>query len=116
MVEIEDPMRVCSASMDTSISIYSIINWCELGKISNLSTPARFLSYTPRYGGNLISVGSENFIHVWCPSIKITAVGKLFGHSNPVCDAKFLYISPHVVSVDVLLNIWLWDIRNLSCL
>jgi WD40 repeat protein len=72
------------------------------------------LYYSPTNGGNILSVGYENYINVWSPEVSLTRshVGKLVGHNAPVVDAMFLQNSPFVISVDEKLNVRIWDIRQ----
>ena len=76
----------------------------------------RGLTYCCDFGANLLSVGFENHINIWCPELSLTRafVGKLEGHSSIVIQCKFIQKSPNCISIDEKSNLRIWDIRTLS--
>jgi len=81
-------------------------------------TGVKNLSYSSSFGGHLLSVGHEIYVNVWAPESRISEVliGRLKGHSKPVCFATFLNKRPFCATLDEGNNIRLWDIRTHSCL
>lgn len=122
VVEIQEPFCIAVASYNDIdrgvIMLYNLVDKCSIGKLVEHKTHVRRLCYNQKFGGTLLSIGSENYINVWTPNVSITRAhsGKLFGHSIPVVDAKFIHTTPFIASVDFKLNVRLWDQRNLSCL
>ena len=77
----------------------------------------RCLSYTPEFGGNLVSCGYTNYINVWSPesSLSKAYMGKLEGHNGIVISCKIFPNSPITVSIDDKFTIRVWDIRSFTC-
>ena len=57
--------------MDCSIYLYNLADQCAVGKLEEHKKSARRLNYTPLFGGNLLSVGSENYINIWNTNVSI---------------------------------------------
>ncbi len=90
--EIHSPMALASASFDRTIRIYNLVDKTAIGVLKEHKTGVRHLNYTPFHGGNILSVGHENYINVWSPegSIVRSHIGKLEGHNAPCVSAKFI--------------------------
>lgn len=88
-----------------------------IGVLKEHKKGVRSLNYSPFHGGNILSVGHENYVNVWSPegSINRSHIGKLEGHNSPVVCAKFINQTPFCVSVDEKMNVRIWDIRTLQC-
>lgn len=78
----------------------------------------RSLSYTPEFGGNLLSCGYSNYINVWSPesSLSKAYMGKLDGHNGIVLSCKVFTRNPNCISIDDKFTIKIWDIRNFDCI
>lgn len=78
----------------------------------------RSLSYTPEFGGNLLSCGYNNYINVWSPesSLSKAYMGKLDGHNGIVLSCKVFTRNPNCISIDDKFTIKIWDVRNFNCI
>ncbi|EAR91938.2 WD domain, G-beta repeat protein (macronuclear) [Tetrahymena thermophila SB210] len=121
VVELAAPRLVASASLDGKIKLWDLTDseprlLTELKDPSNCERGVRQLTYSHQYGSNLLSVGFEQHINVWCPEISITRafIARLEGHSSLVVQCKFIPQSPNVISIDDKCNIRIWDIRSMS--
>jgi WD40 repeat protein len=74
----------------------------------------RTMSYTPAFGGFLVSAGYHSYISVWSPdsSLSKAYLGKLEGHSGIVVSCKIFPNSTNCISVDDKFNIRLWELRT----
>eukprot|EP00347_Sterkiella_histriomuscorum_P016786 403351858 len=115
--EIHSPLAIATASFDKTIRIFNLQEKIAIGVLKEHKKGVRSLNYTPYHGGNILSVGHENYINVWSPegSINRSHIGKLEGHNAPVVSAKFINQTPFCVSVDEKMNVRIWDIRTLQC-
>lgn len=115
--EIHSPLAIATASFDKTIRIFNLQEKVAIGVLKEHKKGVRSLNYSPYHGGNILSVGHENYINVWSPegSINRSHIGKLEGHNAPVVSAKFINQTPFCVSVDEKLNVRIWDIRTLQC-
>lgn len=77
----------------------------------------RCMSYTPEFGGNLVTCGYTNYVNVWSPesSLSKAYMGKLEGHNGIVISCKVFPKSPTAVSIDDKFCVRIWDIRNFTC-
>lgn len=110
--ELED----VEAKKNQSKKVVSQTDTVKSAAVINISG-VRCLSYTPDFGGNLVSCGYTNYINVWSPesSLSKAYMGKLDGHNGIVISCKVYPKSPTVVSIDDKFSIRIWDIRNLTC-
>ena len=94
------------------------MNQTFLGRLEDHNSSVRSLNYTPLFGGFILSVGAESYINIWSPgtSLSESHAGKLFGHTSPVVSAKFIHTSPFIVSIDVKINIRIWDVKSQNCI
>lgn len=118
-IEISVPLSFASCSLDGIIIIWNLKDRSPLGTLAGEhKRGVRCLDYCTEAGGNLISVGYEREISVWCPEIKLAKcfIGKLEGHTSPVVSAKFFKGRPMCISVEEKGNIRVWDVRQLCCL
>jgi WD40 repeat protein len=121
VIEVTLSNLVASCSLDGTINIWNLYDHQHITKLEDalaISKDAqrgfKSLSYTKDFGGNLLSIGFNNYINVWSPdsSISQSFVGRLEGHSSIVVAVKFIPGSPNCISVDDKFNIRVWDIRS----
>ena len=115
--ESHSPLAIATASFDKTIRIYNLQDKIAIGILKEHKNGVRSLNYSPFHGGNILSVGHENYVNVWSPegSINRSHIGKLEGHNAPVVSSKFINQTPYCVSVDEKMNVRIWDIRTLQC-
>jgi len=84
LAEILAPLSVASCSLDKRIVIYSLKEGGFILRTieGDHSKGIKRLSYSPIFGGYLISVGYEVFANVWSPESLVSQalIGKLKGH------------------------------------
>jgi WD40 repeat protein len=81
VIELASPFSIASASMDTTIRIYSLVDKEEISVLREHIKGVRQLSYNPNFGGFILSVGFERNIYVWSPEVtqKKSLIGRLEG-------------------------------------
>jgi len=81
VIELENPFAVATASMDTTIRIYSLVDKKEVSVYREHRKGVRCLTYNPNFGGVLVSAGYERNMCVWCPEVALnkSLIGKLEG-------------------------------------
>lgn len=117
IIEIDYPFSIASASMDSTIRLYSLVDKLEISILNEHQKGVRCLSYNANFGGFIVSVGFERNIYVWSPEVtsRKSLIGKLEGHIEIVVAVKFLNAKPYCVSIDEKFNIRYWDVRTLTC-
>ncbi|OMJ87796.1 hypothetical protein SteCoe_10448 [Stentor coeruleus] len=118
-VEISKPLCFATCSLDNSIILWKCKDPEKIGMInSGHSRGVRSIDYCKESGGNLISVGYERYINVWCPELNLAKchTGVLEGHNTPVVCCRFFRGKGICTSSDERGNIRIWDITQLSCL
>jgi WD40 repeat protein len=116
VIEIDSPFSIASASLDSTIRLYSLVDKAEISVLSEHSKGVRCLSYNSNYGGFILSAGFERNIYVWSPEVttRKSLIGKLEGHTEIVVTVKFLNTRPFCVSIDEKFNLRFWDVRTLN--
>lgn len=119
LVEIMSRSAVVTCSLDRSIKLWDLFNGTKMGSLKpKHSAGVRGLDYTPDFSGVLVSVAHESKIKVWSTEVSLhrAHMGILEGHTAPLVSAKFIKLSPYLVSIDERLSIRVWDVRSLSCM
>lgn len=122
VVELLSPKIIATSCLDGKIRLWDFLdikNSCLLAVLKDPGVNTRgikSLTYCHSYGSNLLSIGFDHHINIWCPEVSITRafIGKLEGHSSLVVICKFIPLSPNVISIDDKCNIRIWDIRIMS--
>ncbi len=81
VIELQSPFSIASASLDSTIRIFSLVDKEDISVLREHTKGVRQLSYNPNFGGFIISVGFERNIYVWSPEVtqKKSLIGKLEG-------------------------------------
>ena len=81
VIELQSPFSIASASLDSTIRIFSLVDKEDISVLREHTKGVRQLSYNPNFGGFIISVGFERNIYVWSPEVTQTKslIGKLEG-------------------------------------
>ena len=117
LIELTTPFAIASASLDSTIRIYSLVDKEEVSVLREHVKGVKQLSYNPNFGGFILSVGFERNVNVWSPEVttKKSLIGRLEGHTEIVVCAKFLNFKPFCVTIDEKFNFRFWDVRTLTC-
>jgi len=117
IIEIESPFAIASASMDSTIKLYSLVDKSEISVLNDHCKGVRSLTYNPNFGGFIVSAGFERNIYIWSPEVtyRKSLIGKLEGHTEIVSAVQFLNLKPYCVSVDEKFNVRFWDVRTQVC-
>jgi len=67
LVEIEYPISIAYASMDKTITLYSLKDRQLIRKVRDNKTSLKQLCYSPHFGAYMISLSNEIFMRVYSP-------------------------------------------------
>lgn len=119
---------VATSSLDTTVKVWNLERLELVAELRDVdSVPGNAdeklfgitsIDYSKYYGGFLVTTSFTQYINVWAPdaSLSKSFSGRLEGHSSVVVSCRIFHRSPQCVSLDMLGELKVWDLRNFIAL